>query len=367
MLRAEQLGEYATPALHIDGQVVQRNLQRMADYVATHHLRLRPHTKTHKSRRIGRMQMDAGACGLTVAKVGEAEVMADVCNDILLAYPTVDYVRCHRVAQLAGRVTMRVALDSELAATRLAQAAREAGSEVSVLVDVDLGYGRTGVQSDEAAVSLGRFVSQCSGLRLDGIMTYTGHVTGSEEQQHEAFQAVDRRLTGLLERWHDAKLSAEILSGGSTPSALYCHLARHFTEIRPGTYVYNDMNTVHGGYCSLDDCAARVIATVVSDAVPGQVVLDCGTKTLTSDRCGPAPDSGHGYIMEYPEAKIARLTEEHGQVDVSRCAKKPSLGERVTVIPNHICVCVNMQNSLWWHGADDAHEPLPVDARGLLT
>jgi len=144
---------------------------------------LRPHTKTHKSLRIAEMQLLAGACGLTVAKVGEAEVMAEVCRDILLAYPTVDMHRCQRVAQLAHRITMRVALDSQLAAANLQRAAAEAGSTVGVLVDVDLGYGRTGVQSDEAALELAAFVGRSPSLRLDGIMTYTGHVSGGDAEQ----------------------------------------------------------------------------------------------------------------------------------------------------------------------------------------
>jgi D-serine deaminase-like pyridoxal phosphate-dependent protein len=364
---ARDLAGYPTPSLHVDAPVVRRNIERMARYAQSQGLLLRPHTKTHKSLRIAEMQLLAGACGLTVAKVGEAEVMAEVCRDILLAYPTVDMHRCQRVAQLAHRITMRVALDSELAAANLQRAAADAGATVGVLVDVDLGYGRTGVQSDDAALQLAGFIKKAPALRLDGIMTYTGHVSGGDAEQQAAFQRVEDRLAGLLARWRDAGFSTEVISGGSTPSALHCHLARYFTEIRPGTYIYNDMNTVRGGYCTLDDCAARVLATVVSDTVPGQVVLDCGSKTLTSDRCGPAPDSGHGYILEYPEARIAKLTEEHAQVDVSRCARRPVLGEQVAIVPNHICVCVNMQQSLWWHDGEDVHEPMPVDARGLLV
>ena len=142
---------------------------------------------------------------------------------------------------------------------------------------------------------------------------------------------------------------ALIVSGGSTPTAYQSHLIPQLTEIRPGTYIYNDMNTVRGGFCTLDDCAARIICTVVSNAVPNQIVLDAGTKTLTSDACIPARDSGHGFIVEYPQAKIVALSEEHGQVDVSRCDHQPDLGQRVTVIPNHICPCVNLQNDVWWN------------------
>jgi D-serine deaminase-like pyridoxal phosphate-dependent protein len=356
-----------TPSLHVDAAIVRRNIQRMADYASAHNMQLRPHTKTHKSRQIGRWQMDGGACGLTVAKVGEAEVMADVCNDLLMAYPTVDEYRCQRVARLAQRVTMRVALDSELAAENLDRAATAIGAQIGVLIDVDLGYGRTGLQTDDQAVRLGQFVDCCGGLRLDGILTYTGHISGPAEKQAVGFDRVHSRLEQLLAQWQRAGLCQDIVSGGSTPSALQCHLAACFTEIRPGTYVYNDMNTVRGGYCTLDDCAARVHATVISSTVAGQVVLDAGSKTLTSDLCGPAPDSGYGMIVEYPQARVFRLTEEHAQVDVSRCTFPPVLGQRVTIVPNHVCVCVNMQSNFWCHDGADATELLPVDARGLLV
>ena len=148
--------------------------------------------------------------------------------------------------------------------------------------------------------------------------------------QDEALAKVSDKLDEALRFWEDHGFQARIVSGGSTPTAFQSHLVGEYTEIRPGTYIYNDMNMVRGGYCSLDDCAARVVCTVVSTAVPGQVVIDAGSKTLTADRCSPAPDSGFGYVVEYPEAMITFLSEEHGQVDIRKCAAPPKLGERVT-------------------------------------
>ncbi len=167
----------------------------------------------------------------------------------------------------------------------------------------------------------------------------------------------------LLER-HGLRVT--IVSSGSTPSAQQSHLVATYTEIRPGTYVYNDMNCVYAGACSLEEVAAKVVCTVISDAVPDKVVLDGGTKTFTSDRNGPRPDSGHGYIMQYPQAKIVRLSEEHGEVDVSQCDRRPKLGERVEVIPNHICPCVNLHDAFWLRSGDELHR-LPVDARGRIS
>lgn len=356
-----------TPALVLDGAVVRSNLRRMASYVLSHRISLRPHTKTHKSKKLAAMQLEAGAIGLTVAKVGEAETMAETGADLLMAYPAVDPARCERLAKLALGRSVRVALDSAIAAEAVACAAQKVGSTVGVLVDLDVGMGRTGVQSPHDALALAQKIARMRGLRLDGIMIYPGHVWNPPSEQGPALRAIAAKLEETISLWREKGLEAKIVSGGSTPTAFQSHLIPQLTEIRPGTYLFNDMNTVRGGFCSLDECAARLVCTVVSDAVPGQVVIDAGTKTLTSDRCIPAPESGHGYVVEYPEARINALSEEHGQVDVTRCTNKPKVGERVTVIPNHICPCVNLQDALWWQEAGHEPEPLSVDARGKVS
>lgn len=357
----------ATPYLLILAPVVRRNLAALAVYGEEHSLGIRPHTKTHKSQRVAAMQLEAGAVGLTVAKVGEAEVMSAVGDDLLVAYPTVDRARTERVAKLAMHNTVRVGVDSITAADALAGAARRAACTIGILVDLDVGFHRTGVQTPGEALRLAQHVDRAAGLRLDGLMFFPGHIAQRAEEQEPDLMAVADILAATLNLWSDHGLEASIVSGGSTPTAFQSHLLEDVTEIRPGTYVYHDMNCVRGGYCTLEECAARVISTVVSDAVPNQVVIDAGSKTLTSDRYGPAPDSGHGYILEYPQAKIARLSEEHGHVDMSACPSRPRIGEQVTVIPNHICPCVNLQDQCWWQEEDGSIEPLRVDARGKLS
>jgi D-serine deaminase-like pyridoxal phosphate-dependent protein len=357
-----------TPFLCLDGPTVKRNIERLADYARTHRLGLRPHTKTHKSQRIGRLQLDAGAIGLTVAKAGEAEVMSAVCDDILVAYPVVDPARARRIANVARETKVTVAIDSRSGIAALQDAASEAGSTIGILIDQDVGVGRTGVQTVTQTVELATSAAQATNLSLRGLFIYPGHVKGPPDEQEHRLAAISALVAESLDCWRAKGLNTEIVSGGSTPSAYRSHLIPQLTEFRPGTYVYNDMNIVRGGYCQLDDCAARIVCTVVSNAVPDQVVLDAGSKALTSDLCGPAPGSGHGYLVEFPRAKITRLTEEHGQVDVSACDTRPQLGQRVTVIPNHICVCVNMQDRVWWREGTDSEtlEPLTVDARGML-
>jgi D-serine deaminase-like pyridoxal phosphate-dependent protein len=360
-----------TPALVIDGELVERNIDRLASYGQAHDIGLRPHTKTHKSVEIARRQLAAGAVGLTVAKVGEAEALLpafdDRAPDFLVAYPTVDPARASRVADLANRCTMRVALDTPAAIAALAGAASRAGTTVGVLVDLDVGPGRTGVPNVDALVSLAEAVTHAPGLRLDGIFFYPGHIWNPPAEQTTPLQAVADTLSEACDRFDRHGLSREIVSGGSTPTAYQSHLVPQATDVRPGTNVYNDLNTLRGGFCTADDIAATILATVVSDAVAGQVVLDAGSKTLTSDRCVPAPDSGYGFLPDYPEAMITKLTEEHAQVDIRGCPKPPSVGERVTIIPNHICPCVNLQDLAWWKERDGGLRPLTINGRGRLS
>jgi D-serine deaminase-like pyridoxal phosphate-dependent protein len=356
-----------TPGIVIDEAIVAGNLARMGGYVAEHGIGLRPHTKTHKSILMAERQMAAGAIGLTAAKVGEAEVMSAASKDLLLAYPAVDEARCERLASLAKENTVHVAVDSREGLEALADSAARAGTLIGILVDLDVGMHRTGVQSPAAALELAQDVSRSKHLRLDGLFIYPGHVFEPASKQKKTLELIGARVEETLGLWAQSGMEAKIVSGGSTPTALQSHLIRQLTEIRPGTYIYNDMNTVLGGFCGLDDCAARIVCTVVSDAVPGKVVVDAGSKTLTSDRNAAQPDSGFGFVVEYPKAKVVRLTEEHGEVEVSACDRRPRIGERVHIIPNHICPCVNLQDSVWLRAQDGNLERLKVDARGRLS
>jgi D-serine deaminase-like pyridoxal phosphate-dependent protein len=359
--------EIPTPFILIDAQTVRRNLDQLASYAKSHRIGLRPHTKTHKSKRIARMQIERGAVGLTVAKVGEAMVMADETDDLLMAYPALHPARCAQLAALARDRKVRVAVDSSVAADALADAARSAGATIGILVELDVGHHRNGVQNAQDAVALAQQVDRTDGLRLDGLMFYPGHIShGPPGTIENGLQAVSSKLAEVLDAWHRNGLEAKIVSGGSTPAGRLSHLIPQLTEFRPGTYVFNDVNCIRQGCATIEDCAARIICTVISTAVPGQFVIDAGSKTLTSDRCGPAPESGHGMILEYPNAKIAKLSEEHGHVDATACERRPKVGERVTVIPNHICPCINLQDNVWWHEPGSAPEPMSVDARGKV-
>jgi D-serine deaminase-like pyridoxal phosphate-dependent protein len=357
-----------TPAVVIDLPTVRRNIAGMADYCRLHGLNLRPHTKTHKSLLMARLQLDAGAKGLTVAKAGEAAVMVQASDDILVAYPALDSARAEVLAGLAVGSTIRIAIDSTLAADRLADVARAAGVTFGILVDLDVGVHRTGVQTPEQAGDLALHIHSRKGLRLDGIMCYPGDVNGPADRQAVLLSQVADVLARTLEVWHIYGLEPKIVSGGSTPSARQSHLVPMLTEIRPGTYIYNDMTQVGYGSAAIGDCAVQVACTVVSEAVPGKFVIDAGSKTLTQDRNSASPDSGFGYIIEHPRARITRLTEEHGEVDASQCDQRPMLGERVNVIPNHICPCINLQDAVWLREENETKlRRLPIDARGKVN
>lgn len=361
----ELWAELDTPCTLIAAEVVARNIARMADYCRQHGIALRPHTKTHKSKRIARMQLDAGAVGLTVAKPGEADVMSELGAEVLVAYPSVTSASLRAIERTLDESNVIVALDSLEAVERLEEALARSSSRAGVLVDIDVGLHRTGVQTPDESLQLATRIASSSRLRLDGLFCYPGHIWSLREEQGVELAAVEDTIQDHRTRWKAEGLEAKIVSGGSTPTAYQSHLAPSVNEVRPGTYVFNDINTLRGGYCTLDDCAVRIVAMVVSTAVPGQVVIDAGAKTLAADRCISAPDSGHGLVVEYPNARIRHLSEEHGQVDVSKCDAKPRVGERVTIIPNHVCPTINLTDFAWWLTPDGV-ERLVIDARGKV-
>src|SRR5215831_1022376 len=340
--------ELSTPALAIDLDVLERNLDRMASYCREHKLGLRPHTKTHKTPEAARMQVERGAVGLTVAKVGEAEVMASAgFDDILVAYPIYGPEKLRKLITVAKSRRLLISLDSEATAAELSRAASEQGATVGILVEFDVGLRRCGLEPGPACVELARKVERMPGLKFRGLMTYSGNIWGTEVERREEVKGVAEQVGRALGAFAEARMPVEIVSGGSTPSAHFSHLISGLTEIRPGPYVYNDLNAFYQGACRLEDCAARVVTTVVSTAVPGRAMIDAGSKTLSSDLLGSGPKTGHGYLVEAPDARLFKLNEEHGYIDVTGSGHRFYVGEVVTVIPNHVCTCVNMHDEVF--------------------
>jgi D-serine deaminase-like pyridoxal phosphate-dependent protein len=296
---------------------------------------------------VSRLQLAHGALGLTVAKVGEAEVMAGAgLDDILVAFPILGEEKLRRLARIARARRLLVSLDSEVAAQELSRAAAPQNATVGVLVEFDAGDRRCGLAPGPALVALAKTIEKLPGLEFRGLMSYFGNVWGTPEERRAEAERVAERLARGLAAFGAERLPVEIVSGGSTPSAEFAHLIPGLTEIRPGTYVYNDLNTYYQGACTLEDCAVRVVATVVSTAVPGRAIIDAGSKTFSSDLLGSGPKSGYGYMVEAPDALIVKLNEEHGLLDITQSRHSFRVGEVVTVIPNHVCATVNMHDEI---------------------
>jgi D-serine deaminase-like pyridoxal phosphate-dependent protein len=359
--------ELSTPALTIDLDVLERNLAQMSSYCREHGLGLRPHTKTHKTPEVARMQVEGGALGLTVAKVGEAEVMANAgLDDILVAYPIYGAEKLRKLVSIARARRLLVSLDAEATAAELSRAASAQGATVGVLVEFDTGLRRCGLEPGPACVELAKKVEEMPGLKFRGLMTYSGNIWGTDEERREETTRVAEQVERALRAFVEARMPVEIVSGGSTPSARLSHLIPGLTEIRPGTYVYNDLNTFYQGACRLADCAARVVTTVVSTAVPGRAMIDAGSKTLSSDLLGSGPKTGHGYIPEAPDACLIKLNEEHGHLDITGSNHRFHVGEVLTVIPNHVCTCVNMHDEVFLVCKEQVVGSWRVQGRGKI-
>lgn len=358
------ISQLDTPALLVDLDIMERNLARAAAYAAEHRLALRPHVKTHKSPRVAAQQIALGSAGLTCATPYEAEIMSEVTNDILVAYPPVGASRAARLAALPSAVRLIVALDSSQAIAEIGRAATGAGRRASVYVELDLGMHRVGVPSVDEAIALARRVRDEPSLDFAGIAFYPGHVREQVDDQDAKLRALNDALADALRRFTSAGMRPRVVSGGSTPTLWRTHEIEGVTEFRPGTYVYNDRTTASIGACAWEDCALTVLATVVSTAVPGQAVIDTGTKALGREPVRGAEGEGFGQLLEHPEVVVERMSEEHGVLDLSRSAWQPQIGERVRVIPNHVCIVVHLNDLVYGMRGGVLETSWPVAARG---
>lgn len=229
-----------------------------------------------------------------------------------------------------------------------------------------MGFRRCGVEPGPACVGLARKIEKLPGLKFQGLMTYFGNVWGTEDQRRQEAKQVAERVGRALQAFAEARMPVEIVSGGSTPSAEFAHEIPGLTEIRPGTYVYNDLNTFYQGACKLEDCAARVVTTVVSTAVAGRAIIDAGSKTFSSDPLNSGSRSGYGCVLEAPDAALVKLNEEHGHLDITKSAHSFRVGEVLTVIPNHVCTCVNMHDEVFLLRKQEVVGCWRVAARGKV-
>jgi D-serine deaminase-like pyridoxal phosphate-dependent protein len=359
------LDEVETPVAVVDLDRLEANLQRLQSYVDSHSIALWPHTKTHKSPEIGLRQLALGAGGLTVAKTGEAEVFAEAgARKLLVHYPTFGADKWERLASLAaGGVELTVAVDSVAPAAGLAAVLDRHGATAELLIELDVGLHRTGQVTSAGAVALAQELANLPAVEVAGISCYPGHCRGDAATIQSRLLASDAFMRETRDAFESAGIRCDRISGGSTPTRYLTH-ETCINELRSGTYALLDRvdgpSEPEGG---LDACALWVEVTVISDSVPGQIVIDAGSKTFTSDS---HDDGGHGAIVGWSDANLRTINEEHGYVDVTALHERPAVGDHLQVIPNHACGCVNLHDGLLGVRNGVVDRVIRVSARGLV-
>ena len=339
-----------TPALVLDLDVCERNIRRFQHVFDEYGVGFRPHIKTHKIPELARWQVDAGAIGITCQKLGEVEVMANAgLDNILLYFNIVGESKLERLCRLSQACDLTVTADSPVVTNAIGAAAVRRGVVVNVLAELNSFIDRTGVPSVSELVDLAKQIDRTPGLNLRGVATYpTGRQNAA--QIAEAIQAFDQ-----------AGLNREIVSGGGTPTAFEAEAVKGLTEHRAGTYIFMDRQCIDRGVATEADCALQVLTTVVSNPVLERAVIDGGTKTFSAD--GPMP---RGLVLGFPGAEIYQTNEEHGYLDIGNCDPRPSIGDRIRVIPNHVCVTVNLHSHVYGCRGNEVEQVWPVAARGLV-
>ena len=350
-----RIEDLETPVPVIDIGIVERNLRRWQARCDATGLANRPHIKTHKLKPLALAQVDLGAKGITVQKLGEAEVMADAgIADMLLTFNVVGRHKLERLASLMQRTDIRVVADNAAVLDGLAHAASAAGRDLTVLIECDTGAARNGVQSPQDAASLAKAIDGTAGLRFGGLMTLPKN---GARAQMAAFLDEARQLLSK------AGLAAETVSSGGSPDMWKDDGLEHVNEYRAGTYVYNDRMQVASGAVTYDDCALSVLATVVSTPTNDRAMIDAGSKSLTSDLLG---QEGYGEVRSLDGARVYNMSEEHGFLDVSRINDKPKVGDLVRITPNHVCPVTNLFDKVVLVRGSEVLGAVKVDARGTV-
>ena len=352
--------DITTPSLLINLETVEANAARMSEQLLAKHITLRPHTKTHKSVDLARLQYSFGAKGISVATIGEAAVFAAAgFDDIFVALPIWCTAKiASKLNQLATNAKLRIGVDSIAGAQALATQIDRL-SQIEAMIEVDSGQHRTGVRPDQA----GRLAHECQslGLRVAGVFTHGGHSYQGRDAVERAATDEISALTLACESFSDHGLTPTVVSAGSSPTAL--HLGGIVTEARPGTYLFNDRQQVALGAALPEQVAAVVVSRVISTAVPGQFVIDAGSKALVGE--SSALVAGYGEIRDLEEATVTRLSEHHGIVSFDRTP--PPVGTLLQVVPNHICTVVNLYDQYATLRGSSLADPIRIDARGHLT
>ncbi len=355
-LKTEIIENFGTPCAVVDLDVMNNNIGNAQKRCDAAGVANRPHIKTHKSPIIAKQQIRVGAKGITCQKLGEAEVMADAgITDIIIATNLLGAARSGQLAALQKRLPLKVCADNPVALAEYAKAAKQADRIMDILIECETGQQRAGVETPAEAMKLAHIIKENPMLHFAGLLFYPS-LDGWERTQI-FYDELKLELEAI-------GLSAAIVSTGGTPNFVNIGQLQGATEHRAGTCVFNDRMMIEAGVATLEDCALQVYTSVVSRAGIHRGILDAGSKTLTSDTGGL---DGFGHILEHPDAIIHKFSEEHGFLDLSACKIKPEIGDVVRVIPNHVCVAVNMVNQLVAVRSGKIVDTIAVAARGRLV
>jgi len=365
----KKVSDIDTPALLVERGIVEKNILRMQRLADDNRLTLRPHIKAHKMPFLALKQIAAGAAGVAVAKLAEAEVMIkNGLDDIQIANQIVGSTKIERLFQLSREAKISCAVDSLVNAREISAFFEKHGQKIDVLIEIDTGLKRCGLGSQKEIVKLARQLLKLKGVNFRGIMTHAGHAYAAagkrevaEIGEHEGRFMVE--TAGLIRA---AGIPVSDISVGSTPTAPHAATVPGVTEIRPGNYIFNDMMQVVLGTVPLKNCALTVLATVISLPAKNRAVIDAGSKALALDKGAHGHEQlrGFGHILK-KKATLERLSEEHGIINYDREKFLP--GEKVRIIPNHACPVVNLFNFAYLVDGREVIELIPIEARGMMT
>jgi D-serine deaminase-like pyridoxal phosphate-dependent protein len=365
----KRLNQIDTPAAIIEKSILENNISRMQELADRNGINLRVHIKSHKIPALARMQLRAGAVGIAVAKLGEAEVMADSgIKDIQIANIIVGQEKMKRMVELHKRCRLTVAVDSTANVKELSDAFTSARNPIDVLIKINTGLNRCGLDSPEEIAKLVHTISALKGIRLRGLMTHAGHA-------YAASGVSEIKKIGRLEgetiveyTAHLRKLGhqVDIISVGSTPTARFCSSVKGVTELRVGNYIFNDMIQVSLKVAKIIDCALTIMTTVISRPARGRVVIDAGSKALSLDRGahGTELTKGYGKIIG-GGGVLARLSEEHGVIE--NVTRRFEVGQKIRIIPNHACAVMNLFDSAYLVDGEKMIKAFEITARGKMT
>jgi len=360
-----------TPALVLDLEKMEANIKEMADIAREAGVKLRPHIKTHKSPYLASLQLEAGASGITAAKLGEAEVMAGAgITDIRIAYPICGDIKLGRLKRLAEIATVSCSLDSLEVARGISSLAQQTETPFAVLLEINTGMDRCGALPGEEALALARKIAPLPGLDLVGILTHEGHLLSTERSitslKQRAVEVAEKMVmtADLLRR---NGINIREVSIGSTPAVRYNANVPGVTEIRPGTYIFNDLNEMISGVATEETCAVTVLVTVVSIPADDRAIIDGGSKTFSSDTLAHDEETGFGRIKGHPDIVLDHMNEEHGYLRLSDARRKLKIGQRLEVIPNHICPLPNLADRFYGVRRGVLEKEIPILARGKNT